>query len=536
MTETATPSGRGESGLAWLAGGLAVLPLLQAVPWDFDFSAPLVVGAPALWFGRETFRRAVHRLGAEAARWRWLAAGVALLALLAAARSIHTAASIVALAAWTLAAAAGLLAGQLVREDRRHAHTLLGGLAAGAVLATVLHGVRWGLGAPPESAFYLHHRLMGLHLLGGALAATALAATAGRDALRWTVLGVIPWAGLLWTGSRSPLLGLACGVGWWWLRAGAETRRRLLRTGALHVAAGLALSAVLSAGRPHLGWLRVLQPPASGTAQEFTSNRSDFWRGALHHAGEAPGLGFGPDAYRFLEPKLEGAQPHNVFLQAMLDAGAPAALGLAVLAFLAVRRGARRLEGDEAAAAWQALAVASLVAGQLDGYFYHLLGLWPAALALGVCVGAASPGAARARDRLPGTSALGLAGAATIALLLHTWLTYQVALAPPPAPGSLVARTWRAFPSATQHLDRWIGAWERTSPPAALELARFGRERTPFGDYFQVQIAGLLLRAGDRAGAERELTSALAIAPATLRPVISGLRQQVAAPPAGTTK
>ena len=62
MTDTATPSGRGESGLAWLAGGLAVLPLLQAVPWDFDFSAPLVVGAPALWFGRETVRRAVERL------------------------------------------------------------------------------------------------------------------------------------------------------------------------------------------------------------------------------------------------------------------------------------------------------------------------------------------------------------------------------------------------------------------------------------------------------------------------------------------
>jgi hypothetical protein len=461
-----------------------------------------------------------------------MAAGVALLALVAVARSTHAAASMVALAAWTLCAGTALLAGQLVREDRRNARTLLGALAAGAIAATLLHWARWRLGAPPESAFYLHHRLMGLHLLGGALAATTLAATGPGRSLVWIALGCVPWAGLLWTGGRSPLVGLACGLSWWWWRAGPETRRRLARSAVLQVAAGLALSALLAADRPHLGWLRVLQPPASGTAQEFTSNRSDFWQGALRHVADAPWLGFGPDAYRFLEPKLEGAQPHNVLLQAVLDAGAPAALGLAVLALLALRRGARHLGADDGSSGWHALAVASLVAGQLDGYFYHLLGLLPAAWALGICVGARPPPAGSTPPRPAGTAALGLAGAAALTLLLHTWLSYRVALAPPPAPDSVVARTWRAFPSMTQHLDRWITAWERPAPAAALELARFARERTPFGDYFHVQIAGLLLRAGDRAGAARELDAAWAIAPATMRPVIAGLREGLGNAPA----
>lgn len=532
MTAVAAPSPESRA-VHWLALGLLALPALQLLSWDFDFSAPLALFPPALWFGRAALARLAARLAAAPARWRALAGAIAVIALFSAATSTHAAASFVALASWTILGCSALLAGQLIAEDVSRARPLLGAVALAGAIGALLHWTRWKLGASTDDAFYLHHRLMGLHSLGSALAATALLATARTWSPLWLITGACAWGGLLWTGSRSPLIGIAVGFALWGVRAAPRIRRRLALAVLVHVTAGLILSAVLSADRPYLGWLRVVQSTTAATsAQELTSNRSDFWRGALAHAIQAPVFGHGPDAYRFLEPKLEGAQPHNVVLQALLDFGAPATLGLAALGALALLRGTRRLGSDDARAGFLALAVASLVAGQLDGYFYHLLGLAAAALGFGVCL-AASPGprsAVNSPTRAARMAPLALVIAAMLVLLLHTWLVQRVALAPPPAPGSWVARTWHAFPSMTQHLERWITAWERASPPAALELARFARTRTPFGDYFHVQIAGLLLRAGDRAGAQRELAAARAIAPTQMRPVIEDLQRRLASP------
>jgi O-antigen ligase len=528
---TASPSPESRA-VTWLALGVVALPVLQLLSWDFDFSAPLAICPPALWFGRAALARAAARLAAAPRGWCALAGAIAVIAVLAAAVSRHSAASFVALASWTLLGGSALLAGQLIAEEPSRARTLLGALALAGALGTSLHWLRWKLGASPDHAFYLHHRLMGLHLLGGSLAATALLATARRRTLPWIVVGAVAWGGLLWTGSRSPLVGIAAGLALWGWRAASPLRRRLALATGIHLAAGLALSAALSAHLPYLGWLRVAQSATTvpTSAQELTSNRSEFWRGALTHVPAAPWIGHGPDAYRFLEPKLEGAQPHNVVLQTMLDLGAPASLGLAAFAVLALLRGLRRLEPDDARAGFMVITVASLVAGQFDGYFYHLLGLSAALLGFGVCLAATStpPPPATPPPRLVRHWPILLSACATLVLLLHTWLVQRVALAPPPPPDSTVARVWRAFPSMTQHLERWVTSWERTSPAAALELARFARERTPFGDFFHVQIAGLLLRAGDRAGAQRELAAARAIAPTQMRPVIEDLQRRLA--------
>ena len=90
-------------------------------------------------------------------------------------------------------------------------------------------------------------------------------------------------------------------------------------------------------------------------------------------------------------------------------------------------------------------------------------------------------------------------------------------------------RVWRAFPSCTLGLERWIDAWRDTAPEAALALSLHAQAHSSQGDFFRVQTAGVRLRLGDRAGALRELDGALAIAPWQMRPVIEKLRAQLAA-------
>ncbi len=523
---------------AWLAVGLVVAPFAQTLEWDFDRAAPLALLALPLWSGRRALDRAMGRVWAGPRAARGLLAMAAASAALATLFSPQPAAALVALASWTLLGLGALLAGQLVRENPPHGRTLLGALALSAALGTACHWLRWKMGAAPEGAFYPHHRLMGLHLLSGAVAATMLLArSAGRARAAWLAAGALAWGGLLWTGGRAPLLGALAGLALAAVLA-REARRTLLPAAALHLALGLALAAALDAHKPHLGWRRLWQQTAAAsTPQELTSNRSDFWRAAWERAAETPLLGRGPDAYRFLEPKLEGAQPHNALLQWLLDLGAAGAVAVAALAAWSLARAAgsarRRQTAEPAphdAAAWLALAGGTLLAGQLDGFFYHQIALLPAAIAFGICALDDGPALEHAPTVAPGRAAWrGLAVAVAGVLALHGWLFHHVAVAPPPAPTDRVVRVWRAFPSCTLGLERWLEAWRERDPAAALALSRFAQAHSAQGDFFHVQTAGLLWRQGDRAGARRELEAALAIAPWQMRPVIEGLRAQLAA-------
>ena len=514
----------------WLAAALVELPVLQGLEWDFEHCAPLLLLAPALWSGRDLVTRAVERF-AQSALWLRIAAfALAAIITLSTLRAAHAAAATVAAAAWLMLALGAGLAGQLVAEEPALARRLLAALALGAAVATALHWIRWKLGAAPEAAYYPHHRLMGLHLLGGALAATALWATARATWALWLPVGVVTWGGLLWTGGRAPVLAVGLGLAVWWIRGSAALRRTLVLAAASQLAGGLLLSWALDPGLPHLGWIGSWQRTvAVSSTKELTSNRTDFWRDAWTHIQQAPWLGHGADAYRFLEPKLEGAQPHNVELQCLLDLGAPGTVIVLGLFALALCRGLRRAPFDDAAAGWVILAIASLAAGQLDGFFYHQVGLFAAALAFGISLGSPSASAVvapRAAHWVRAWPVFALAAAAV--LLLHLWLYYHVARARPPLPGSAVARIWAAFPSATLGMDRWVEAWEPQSPDAALALARAGCRLSSQGDYFHMVTAGVLLRHGDRAGALAEIDQALAIAPWQMRPVIAEQRRKIA--------
>lgn len=518
----------------WLGAALIALPYLQTLEWDFERAAPLALLPTALWAGRSILRRAGARLEHMPRGLRWLAGLWLAIVATALCLSPHPAAALVTTASWVLLGLGALLAGQLIAEEPRYSRHLLAALAVSAAGATVLHWTHWKLGAAPESAFYPHHRLMGLHLLGGALAATALLATAARWRVVWMITGIASWGGLLWTGSRAPLLALLASLAGWMIFARGNTRRRLALATASHLAGGLLLSWVLQANRPWLGWMRMWQRTVEvSSTQELTANRSDFWHGAWTHFLASPWWGYGPDAYRFLLPQLEGAQPHNAILQWLLDFGVLGAGIAAFFAGLAVYRGFRRHAMGEAPMGWTAIAFASLLAGQLDGFFYHLGGLFTAALALGIslCAPAKPP---RPAPVLGGRLDWWWPPAAIAAggvLLLHTWIFYHVARARPPAPDSPVARVWRVFPSTTLGLDRWIEAWEGRWPEQALALSRQAQGQSPNADFFHVQMAGLLLRRGDRAGALREMDVALAIAPWQMRTVIAELRQQIAATP-----
>jgi hypothetical protein len=214
-------------------------------------------------------------------------------------------------------------------------------------------------------------------------------------------------------------------------------------------------------------------------------------------------------------------------LQVALDLGVFGAAALILLTALALIRGSRPAAIAGPAGGWFALAAASVVAGQVDGFFYHLLAFFTAAVALGIC---ARPPNDASTATAPVAWRRGwpvLAGVAASILLLHTWLFYRVARAPVPGPDSLAARVWHRFPSTTLGLERWIETWERRSPDAALALSRRAMVHSSNGDFFRVQTAGLLLRRGDRDGALAELDRALAIAPTEIRPVIAGLRRQL---------
>lgn len=517
----------------WLAAGLLALPWAYRIEWDTNRVAALIF-LPALVSGRALlWRSAAEFFGAS----RWLGAAALAFAgatALAIAGSTHVPASVVMTASWALGALVALLARQCVREAPAATAWLAGAMALSGAAATALHWYRWRAGGDIQTAFYVYHRLMGLHALSSAFAAVAMvfhtrtAPLAQR--LAWVAVGIVAWGGLLWTGSRSPLLGLAAGLAVWLLRMRAG-RARLLGAITVLAAGGLVVSYAFFSPARGIGWWHVWERSVpTQDAKTLTSNRSDFWRGAVEHIKESPWLGHGPDAYGFLTPPLEGAQPHNVTLQVLLDVGLVGALALAMLAALILRHAWRAApERGAAAPVWLGLAIACFVSGQLDGYFFYPLALIPSLVALGACAAAVSrPAAGSAAEtragRLTGGLLAATALAATLVLTFHCWLFQQVVHTPVPAsPQALAVRAWRHFPSATYNVDFWIDAWEKKFPDEALAVSRIASANAQAPAFFRVKTALLLARRGEHRAALAELERAHAEAAPPQRPAIEQL-------------
>lgn len=531
-----TPSSR-QTALAVSActTAFAVLPLVQILPIDFDRTAGLLL-LPALWFGRRHLRDALARFGSLSrvwiVIWLWAAAGLAC----SVAFSPHSAAAATTAASWVLLTAVALVAGELCATEPTANDRLMGGLAAGATLGCVAVWAWWWMSGQGRLPLYAHHRIFGLHMMIGAVATTAQVINhweRPRARNLWLAAGAVAWGGLLWAGGRAPIAAVLASLAFWWWMAGTPLRSRLAGTTAILLCGGLILSAAHWTDRPELGWWHALQRTTSVGAggsvsvSQFTSTRSDFWRSAAGHAAERPWLGRGPDAYRFLTPKLDGQQPHNFLLQLWLDLGLIGAAPLLLLLGRRVAVGARTAlahRGLGSNAPWVALITTALLAGLLDGVFYHLLPLAGVAVALG----ALRPAATASSDSSRSVAVVAIGNvvlvAALGALVLHAVLFHALNVRPSPAtPAGWQARLLRAWPSTTTGLPHWLDEWRRNDRPAALAWARWAQAHSVSASRFHVYAASLLLAMGDRPAAEAELRAALAKAHWSVQPAINAM-------------
>jgi O-antigen ligase len=525
----------------WLAAAFVVMPLLQVLPIDFDRVGVLFLLAPAFWAGRYRLFEAVQRI-VSGPHWIGLCLmliGASVMASAAAAD--QPAAAIVTSASWILLAATGLLAGRLLAVAPSAQTSLLRGLTSGTAVGILSTWALWLANSRGPILLYPHPRILGLHMLAGAVSSVALLLKqrTGRCARAWEwIAGMLTWGGLLWSGGRAPLLAAVVGLGVWARYANSPTRKSLFIRSGILCAAGLAVSATMWTSQPQLGWwhaiVRTTAAMQETNVDALTSTRNDFWRAAAHHGMVSPWLGHGPDAYRFFTPKLDGQQPHNFILQLWLDLGVCGLLPALALVFGVLLAGWRQAKSAEKIGIppdflpWLALLVASLTAGMLDGVFYHLLAFLPAAVAFGRVLDLAiikNPVASSVPIRAGVTALMSFAACV---LLFHTWLFSALAVAPPPAsPTAWSARCLRVFPSTTFGLWRWLDAWQGSQPEASLAWAQWAESHSPSAVFFHVYAAQCQLARGNRAGAESELRAALAKAHWTVRPGIEKMLEDI---------
>ncbi|MEO6995126.1 MAG: O-antigen ligase family protein [Lacunisphaera sp.] len=540
------PSRPDESASFLLAAALVAMPFLQFLPIDFDRTGVLCLTLPFLWSGRSLLESALTRI------WQtfgWFSGCLLIFFAVAAGSAMAAgpqfAPALVTTACWVLFAATALIAGELVARAPATGARLLGALALSTLAGIVVVWVLWWIGGRGPVPLYAHYRIFGLHTISGAVAAIALIIQSWDSPRRrygWFAVGAVNWAGLLWSGGRAPMVALVLPLAAWWLVGNATLRRRLAGSGAGLLIAGLLLSLVMWTPRPELGWWNALHRTTSAnvgpalSVSAITSTRSDFWRESLDRVQLRPWLGHGADAYRHLTPKLDGQQPHNFILQLLLDVGVigtgAALLFLSALLLKAVRRAVAE-RGLGTTAPWLALVLACLIAGLLDGVFYHLVALLPATIALGTLAATSSNPEKKPRrnrtDRIVATISVGLAAAI---LGLHTWLFYSLAVAPvPERASSRSARLVRAFPSTTFGLWRWLDEWQSTDPPAALDWSRWAETHSANPPSFHIYTARLLLARGDRDGGLQELRAAFAEAHRLNQPAIAEMIRTVESAP-----
>ncbi len=496
---------------AWVVFGVLTLPLLQLFPMDFERTAAPLAFAPALLFGWK-------RWSAEAGYWlahsrvrliAGLAAGVIILSTVFAA---HPAPALVQVAHGITLVALALLASGLSRAEPRAAGWILLGIVGGGLFGAATLAWPWLVHSDPRNAptarfhwLYPHLRHSGLHLLpAAAIVPLLLLCTPNRLARAGLWLGAICLAtALIWSGGRTPLLGIgaAAGIALW--HAHGTQRRGVSLAYGLVFAAGLAASTLFWTNNPELGWWRAWQTSVSASgANELSSSRLDIWRACARFIADSPWLGYGPDGYRFLNPKMDAQQPHNALVQCALAVGIPGLLlGLALLARL-LNRPVRPDGKPPSTTRLAAVAViaALAAAGLTDGSLYHVLCTHAFALAAGLILSSLGK---EPRDTTESPAAhwrlrsvCFTMGAATIVLGLHAWLFHQVSGPISLAPTSATARILWVFPSTTFGLDRSLEAWADREPETALVWARWAQRHSAYAWLFHLRAARILAKEG----------------------------------------
>jgi hypothetical protein len=434
---------------------------------------------------------------------------------------------------------------------------MLAGITVGATLACLTIWSQWADGYPRVPFhFYGHVRLFGLHMMVGTMTALALLVESHPRPLQRLAIGLcaaINCGGMLWSGGRAGVLGVAVALVVWYWRSPQQERRILRYSVPSVVVAGLAISLIQWSPESYLGWWNAAARSTVATSvNELSSTRLSFWQQTWQQFLQSPWIGHGADAYRFITPKLDGSQPHNWALQFLLDFGVVGAFALGALLMWQTFRGLKdRWDLSPAAMMRRGTAaglVACLVTGLFDGVFYHAIALLPAAILVGIAGAAVAVNAKRSPEPAhleEGPSSLELPAkkikrgdpfrvvwpclaASAAVLAVHAYLYLHLIHLPPPAgPQEFPARVLRLFPSTTYGLERWLPGWRPSQEDAVLEWTLWAQRHSDNPARLHLYAAVLYADRDDYDSADHEMVQALRTAHWTAQKQLAHFRTTI---------
>jgi O-antigen ligase len=194
---------------------------------------------------------------------------------------------------------------------------------------------------------------------------------------------------LFWSGGRGSILAVATGLLWlvfWGAQKG--TRGQFVVITGLSAAVGWFFSFFFAVQNIFLGLLNSFgRTIGASSLDRLLSGRLSLWKVALEKINPPDGnlfFGHGPDVFR-LQTDFPGIiQPHNFFIQALLEWGLPGTVFFSLLLVALYKRCWNQAAGNKETTSElyhypllgaQALWVSYFFLGLIDGAFYHALPL-----------------------------------------------------------------------------------------------------------------------------------------------------------------
>ncbi len=424
-----------------------------------------------------------------------------------------------------------------LRSNRSSSRWIVGFIVGGACLSIAIVFLAW-VGDPDNAALhwrrylplFTHIRHFGYYVLAGLL----LAQLWGADdrARSATVFLTVPilcvlWGALIWTGGRAALVAAVIGIG---VTIVLAPNRRWVLTGINTVAlsVGSVIAVFMSAGRPELGWQGILSRMGGELPGGFATGRLKFWGLAYENFIANPVFGLGPDAYRYLQPKIFGSHPHNIVLQFLTDYGMAGAavvglLGVILLASVLRKASDSRVDVRPERVVAASVLVAFLANSLLDGNLYHAQPLM--VVGVSFAIGLLPESFSRFAGGPAGLMAVrtGFAGAMATALtvffVLYSVVLFNFVAGPIPSQSSPRAQLVRNLPMVTHGmtLETWIRAWAVEDTEGAIEWAHWAHEHSPEAYRFSSLEARLLMDEGLYEAAREHARMALESAEGRMR-------------------
>jgi O-antigen ligase len=220
----------------------------------------------------------------------------------------------------------------------------------------------------------------------------AMVRSEARSRIIFAVAASLLIAVSFWSGTRSSLLAIACGIGFTFISIPAVRRWRNAGLAAFSILAGLALAFIHVPPHPELGVWRLFDDSQTANFDVASGGRWTMWRQALEVAVERPIFGFGESQYRLTVPGAQGTfnHPHNSIVQMIFQwgaAGAACFFALFGFAWLAVWQVAR-VNPELGVPGFMTIST-MFAMSMIEGSLYHT---WPVAM-MAFCVAVALGGA-----------------------------------------------------------------------------------------------------------------------------------------------